>query len=200
MLFFPRPECACLDKQHCCKLLFEKEFFREYGCTITQNQANGFDLEAWLCSLTIPFLYGICHQNAWLDELSAAPQSLIFARQYLWTTDSASIDGCFQFSMLVGGLTELRTCTVECKNYSVKVGAYELDKLVVKAINGRKFDPCTGVQLSQDARFQSDFFLIFTNEITNPEANSRLRTTCMGKMINLYCLRSNLNLAFFHYQ
>lgn len=182
---------------NCC---LKKNSFREYGCTITQNQANVFDLETWLRSLTIPFLYGINHQNAWLDELSAAPQSLIFARQYFRTADSASIDGCFQFSMLVRGLTELRTCTVECKNYSAKVGAYELDKLVVKAINGRKFDPRTGVQLSQDSRFQPDFFLIFTNEITNPGTNSRLRTTCLDKMINLYCLRSNLNLVPFHDQ
>ena len=77
----------------------EKGKFREYGCTISPNQSNIFNLEAWLDSLTIPFLYGINHRNAWLDELSDAPQSLVFARQYFRTPDLASIDGCFQFSI-----------------------------------------------------------------------------------------------------
>ncbi len=48
---------------------FEKETFRTKYFTITAK-GNHFDLENYLRSTRIPFLYGVNHRNSWLEELS----------------------------------------------------------------------------------------------------------------------------------
>ncbi len=155
-----------------------------------------FDLERWLKSLQIPFLYGINYENPWLEELSDCADSGVFVRQYFCSADSCSIDGFFQFRQVFERQSRaslvkevvLKNCAIGCNNYKNPLNAANLKTLVSKAIAGKKVDPRTGAQQLQSL---SDFFIIFSDDIDKVNELSQLRKTCFENCVNLHAIREN---------
>ena len=134
-------------------------------------------LKGRLESLHIPFLYGINNENVLFEQLSAVGESGIFARNYTRTKDSDSIDGRFEFIEYdANEMAHYRECAVECKNYGDGLGASDFTRIFNKAMTGTLYR----------GREFADLFLIFTNDVKNPNEDSSLRTICESNSINLY--------------
>ena len=142
-------------------------------------------LKNWLTSsVHIPFLYGINKVNPMLELLSAVPETGIFASSYRRTRDIEGIDGHFEYlERDRNGAWHVKECAIECKNLTNSLGAAEIHELVENALFGEK---------SHDPQYQGrhaaipKLFLIFTNDVREPQGVSNLKTLCEEHIINLY--------------
>ncbi len=128
-----------------------------------------FNLATWLDSLHIPFLVGINNHNQFPHQLSLNTATGVFAREFICGPDKGSLDGRFEF-LQNGNLMEC--CAVEYNDESA-----DLKTIFNKDINGRRLS-CRIFE--GKLSILPDLFLIFTNQLANPD---ELRTLCQMKRL-----------------
>ncbi len=174
------------------------ENFRTLTVQISKDCKRTFNLEKWLKTVHIPFLFGINNSNPYLEYLSDRPATGVFARNYFRTPDIAGIDGSFEFAQYYDdGSRHLRACSIECKNHKLPADASALNTLLLNAIAGVGINPATGA-IEAKTSWLPSLFLIFTNDVANPDSVSSLQRTCMDYEVNLYRLTTDMNVVLHH--
>jgi hypothetical protein len=132
--------------------------------------AKTFQLEQWLETIRIPFLFGINRNSDDLEKYNKVAKSGISAHFYKRTSDDKKMDGTFSFK--IG--TKDATVVVECKNRKTALDATNLQKIVENVLEVKDFK----------------LILVFCTAVVEfPTSSSDFAKTSQSQKINIYRVR-----------
>jgi hypothetical protein len=141
-----------------------------------------YNIENFLKSIKIPFLYSLNRSDAFLDQLESVSDS-IYLKNFERTANSEEIDG--KFEIKVRGKVQL--AVMECKNRVTRISTTILDEILIK---------CSNVT-------NSKLFLVFCDDIavSAPTSETKFIRTCNDKKVNVYRVKkfeNNFNIIPFY--